>query len=87
VSNLIQQGDQFIKSDAPADDGYGRNGFTGPSSDLPGKKTTSGFLPKAGAPINSQTRTVLADPIPTMYGHKPSTPNPVKVPASTNRRR
>ena len=26
--------------------GYGQNGFGGPSSDLPGKRTTSGFLPE-----------------------------------------
>ena len=42
----------------PSSQGYGQNGFSGASSDQPGQKTTSGFLPAVGAPINSQTRTL-----------------------------
>jgi len=81
----LKSGDTFIKGDEPANNGFGQNGFTGASSDLPGKRTTTGFLPQASAPINSQARKVDASPIPTTYGHKVSTPNPVKVPVSTDR--
>lgn len=37
---------QFPSEAKPDNSGYGQNGFQGPSSDLPGKRTTSGFLPE-----------------------------------------
>lgn len=36
---------QFASQAKPTSQGYGQNGFQGPSSDLPGQRTTSGFLP------------------------------------------
>jgi hypothetical protein len=56
----LEQGDQFLKSKLPADNGYGQNGYTGASSVTPGNKVSSNFLPEqaANAPINSQTREV-----------------------------
>ena len=36
----------FPSQAKPDNSGYGENGFQGPSSDLPGKRTTSGFLPE-----------------------------------------
>jgi hypothetical protein len=44
-------GDTTIGSRQKAKNGYGQNGFLGPSSDLPGKQTTSGFLPKVDPAI------------------------------------
>lgn len=52
------------------DRGYGQNGFNGPSSDNPGKRTTSGFLPGLGEPINDQLRKVSSDPYPAAFGMK-----------------
>lgn len=51
---------------------YGQNGFPGPSSDLPGQHTTSGFLPQVALPggDNGQTRTVSAEQYPAAYGLK-----------------
>jgi hypothetical protein len=37
---------QFPSQAKPDNTGYGQNGFQGPSSDLPGKRTVSGFLPE-----------------------------------------
>jgi len=37
--------DEVVGSKLPANNGYGQNGFPGPSSDEPDKRTTSGFLP------------------------------------------
>lgn len=37
---------QFASQAKPNNSGYGQNGFQGPSSDLPGDRTTSGFLPE-----------------------------------------
>jgi hypothetical protein len=60
----LEQGDQFIKSDMPADDGYSQNGYQGASSVTPGKTVSTNFLPelRAKTPQNSQTRTVDATP-------------------------
>lgn len=86
MSNLIQQGDQFIESEQPADNGFGQNGYTGPSSDLPGKKTTSGFLPKGdldnAKAVNVQTRNVSAEQLPAAFGMRDRNANPAKVPAN-----
>lgn len=37
---------EFPSQAKPDNSGYGQNGFAGPSSDLPGQRTTSGFLPE-----------------------------------------
>lgn len=52
---------------------YGQNGFPGPSSDLPGQHTTSGFLPQVTLPPESddgQTRKVSAEQYAPSYGMK-----------------
>jgi hypothetical protein len=49
----------ILGSKLPANNGYGQNGYDGASSDLPGKKTTSGFLPQSKVPTDDwQTRKV-----------------------------
>lgn len=54
----------------PSNAGYGQNGFGGPSSDTPGTRTASGFLPDPGKPVNSQLRKQDATPIATTFGMK-----------------
>lgn len=54
----------------PSRAGYGQNGFGGPSSDTPGNRTASGFLPGPGEPVNDQLRKVKAEPLPTTFGMK-----------------
>lgn len=52
---------------------YGQNGYPGPSSDLPGQHTTSGFLPKVSLPAednDGQTRKVSAQPYAPASGMK-----------------
>lgn len=54
-----------------ANNGYGQNGFTGPSSDTPGEHTTSGFLPAVKLPAagnDGQTRDVKSEQYPTTFG-------------------
>lgn len=50
--------------------GYGQNGYPGPSSDVPGEKpTTSGFLPQVAVPNSDwQTRKVSAEQYPASHG-------------------
>jgi hypothetical protein len=61
--------DIFIQSRELALNKFGQNGFQGPASDLPGTKTTSGFLPETKLPEDSaQTRKVDASPIATHPG-------------------
>lgn len=88
-ASLLEQGDQFIKSNESADpDGdkdvsYGQNGYTGASSDLPGQRTTSGFLPELepnkeivknyAKDESFQTRKVSAEQYPAAHGMKPRT--------------
>ena len=36
--------EEIVGSKMPANNGYGQNGYSGPSSDTPGKNTTAGFL-------------------------------------------
>lgn len=62
--------DSVAEQLAPSSRLYGQNGFSGASSDLPGRNTTSGFLPAPGTPINSQLRKVDASPLPTTPGMK-----------------
>jgi hypothetical protein len=71
MGTLLQQGDQFIESSEQADNKYGQNGYQGSSSDLPGKRTTSGFLPEVADTVQGsdwQTRTVDASPIAKAKG-------------------
>lgn len=69
-----EQEDVYIQSKMPADNGYGQNGYSGPSSDLPGQHTSSNLLPKCDLPkdwMNDkgwQTRTVEAKPYATHPG-------------------
>jgi hypothetical protein len=61
----------FIQSREPADNGYGQNGAQNASSDLPGKHTTSGFLPQVSVPDTKwQTRQVDASPIAATHSMK-----------------
>lgn len=68
----------FVSSKMPANDGYGQNGYRGASSDLPGEKTTSGFLPQtkleAGIKADDwQLRKVAPTAYPTHPGmHAPA---------------
>jgi hypothetical protein len=71
---LLRQGDQYIKSDEKANNRYGQNGYSGPSSDLPGKHTSTGFLPKVTLNPDYQkdqdwqTRKVDATPLALAHG-------------------
>jgi hypothetical protein len=54
---------------------YGQNGFGGPSSDQPGDRTKSGFLPDDAytqTPVNAQMRTLettgKSKPVPDAFG-------------------
>jgi hypothetical protein len=78
--------DTFIESHEPANNKYGQNGYQGPSSDLPGQHTTSGFLkqvelPKADA--NFQTRKIDASAYPTHPGMSAQTA-PGKIPSAVD---
>lgn len=84
--------DIFIQSRMPADNGYGQNGFQGPSSDLPGQRTTSGFLPENECKLapdyrkdhDWQTRVVKADAYATHPGMKAQAA-PALIPAKNLR--
>lgn len=66
--------DSVAKQIAPSSRLYGQNGFGGPSSDTPGNRTVSGFLPDPGTPLNSQLRKgVSTTPLPTTVGMKKRT--------------
>lgn len=69
-SNEPQFASQEFK---PSNRGYGQNQFGGPSSDTPGKRTASGFLPDPGTRVNDQTRTVSAAPYPPTHGARKRT--------------
>jgi hypothetical protein len=79
--SLMIQGNQYIKGSQNADPDeasegkanlYGQNGYTGASSDLPGQRTSTGFLPQCAAPKgdNWQTRKVSAEPLKAAHGMK-----------------
>jgi len=76
--------EEIIGSKMKADNKYGQNGYQGASSDLPGEKTTSGFLPQSSVPdSNWQTRHVSAEQkVATAHGHKNPNANPVKIPGA-----
>jgi hypothetical protein len=66
--------DVFIQSKMPADNGYGQNGYRGPSSDLPGQHTSTNFLPQCKIDKDYhndksfQTRTVSDKPYAAAHG-------------------
>lgn len=75
-----------VGSKMKSENGYGQNGYQGPSSDTPGQHTTSGFLPKCEVVTGDwQTRKVSAEQYPTHPGMK-SPGEPAKIPTATNRR-
>lgn len=93
MGTLFENGDQFIKSNEPATPAgkqggnrLGQNGYTGPSSDTPGKETNTGFAQRDnGVPYgNDQTRhDVSREPLPTAFGHRNPNASPVKVPGNS----
>ena len=71
-----------VGSKMKADNGYGQNGYSGASSDLPGQRTTSGFLPQGAVPTDPwQTRQVDTKNVPTTFGMKGAAPGPKIGPA------
>ena len=73
---------QIVGSNMKADNGYGQNGYSGASSDLPGQRTTSGVLPQtdlASAQADRkkfQERTVDTKNVPTAFGMKGAAKGP-----------
>lgn len=66
-----QEISDFVGSHMKPENKYGQNGYQGASSDLPGKHTTSGFLPAVTVPASDwQTRKVSAEPFPPSFGMK-----------------
>ena len=77
---------QATASKLPSHGGYGQNGFTGPSSDNPGKHTTSGFLPQVAVPKDDwQTRKVKPDPYPKSFGMTDRSVSNEKIPSKVHR--
>ena len=77
----------IVGSKMKSENGYGRNGATNASSDLPEQKTASGFLAACGLPTgNSQTRDVSTGqkfaPSPAGHGMKSPNNSAEKVPGS-----
>jgi hypothetical protein len=82
---------EIVGSNFPSDNGYGRNGFQGPASTVPGGKpqhyasTAAPLKPKD--PVlsdpdvrNFETRTVSAAPIKPACGMRDVNKNPAKIP-------
>ncbi len=95
MTDTVDGGQDILGSKLPAKNGYGQNGFSGASSDLPGKRTkrsaSAGVAPPDPKPsdIKSdwQTRPVsAAQKVPTTRGARNVNANPVKVPAANSRR-
>ncbi len=83
-------GDVFVASREKARNGYGQNGYQGPSSDLPGQATRMDrdyglAADPSAAPGDWQTRKVDATPYATTHGMKAAA-SPVLVPAGNNHR-
>ncbi len=66
--------DQFATPGLSFEKGYGQNQYGGASSDVSGHRTTSGFLPGPGTPINSQLRKLKGDNVPPAFGMKKPDP-------------
>jgi hypothetical protein len=77
-----------IASKISAQNGFGQNGFQGPSSDLPGQNTTSGLLPKVIVPNDAtQQRTISKQPIAPAHGMRDRAAEaPATIPSKTSRR-
>lgn len=77
ASNIVGSNSPQFASDAlkPSKRGYGQNGYGGASSDTPGQRTTSGFLPACslGGATNDQMRKVSAEPLKPTHGAKRQT--------------
>jgi hypothetical protein len=75
------QGDQFLKSAMPADDGYAQNGYQGASSVTPGRNVSSNFLPelRAKAFENVQTRQVSSEQYAAAHGQRAVNADPVRL--------
>lgn len=95
-----EAGTEFVGSHEKAQNGYGQNGYQGPSSDLPGQKTrgnTAYGTLSADSIVNStrksrdagntdgQTRAVKSEGYAPAYGMK-SPSDPAKVPDATMHR-
>lgn len=79
--------DSFIGSHLKAKNGYGQNGFQGASSDLPGEKTTSGFLPECKVmSADWMTRKVSGEQYPTTHSMRNRNAAPTKIGAKVDRR-
>jgi len=83
-------GEVFIGSREKAKNGYGQNGYHGPSSDLPGQATRAnrdfGLAADPSASAGDwQTRKVSKDAYPTTFGMK-APGEPAKVPDANIRR-
>jgi hypothetical protein len=76
--------EEIIGSKMKSENAYGQNGYQGPSSDNPGEKTATGFVPQSSVPNDGwQTRPVSAEQkVPTTFGTKNPNANPAKVPGS-----
>lgn len=80
----------------PAKNGFGQNGYQGPSSDLPGQHTTSGFKATSDDAVRDllardgfkdQTRKIDTEQhLPTTHGMRNPNANPVKASAKLNHR-
>lgn len=76
-SNLSDQASDQLKESSA---NYGQNGYSGASSDLPGKRTTSGFLPDTDYSAALATdkkirnRDVSSAPITPSYGMEQRSP-------------
>jgi hypothetical protein len=84
---------EIIASRMKPENRYGQNGYQGPSSDTPGKHTTSGFLPQAVAPDSDwQTRQLKGgnanpDNVPVMHGMRNRSGEGGTVPKTTDYRK
>lgn len=72
---ITPESEQFIGSHEKANNGYGQNGYQGPSSDLPGQSTRANRkfgLPAdpSAEPGDWQTRKVDATPYAPAHGMK-----------------
>lgn len=86
MSNPPIDSTEFVGSHEKAENGYGQNGYQGPSSDLPGQHTSSGFLPQTTVPKSDwQTRDVSKEQYPAAHGMKAAAP-PAAFPTATVRR-
>lgn len=63
--------DVELGSNMKAKNGYGQNGYPGPSSDLPGQHSTAGFVPQSSVPTSDwQTRKVSTKQLAPAHAQK-----------------